>query len=138
MSNTLPVEDRIAIETLLSELCHAVDSRQPAHLITLLSEDCSFDVGMGPAVGRDAIKAAFGPRALDTSYIARHTWSNLRILAASGNEVNVHSIFTTFAIIDLDADRKQVWRTGDAFDTFQRQPNGAWLLSARRLDAVVA
>jgi len=126
--------DRIAIEDLLTDLSLAVDDREPQRLSTLVTEDVSFDVGHGPILGRGAVVEGFSARASDLSFVARHLWSNLKIVAVDGDTVRLRCAFATFAVTDLDGARSRIWRCGDYHDVVRKGADGRWLLAERRLD----
>lgn len=130
---TLPVADRIAIEDLLTALCRAVDERDPDRLGTLLTEDVHFDLGHHVLEGREAVIAAFGIRAADHSYVARHTWSNLSVDAVREDEAALTFVFATFAHLGSGESLKPVWRAGDSHDVVRRLSDGSWVLHRREM-----
>ncbi|BBF69793.1 nuclear transport factor 2 family protein [Sphingomonas bisphenolicum] len=131
-SLALNPQDRIAIEDLLTDVSIAVDDRDPALFDSLITDDIAFDVGMGALNGREDVMATFTGRAADRSFVARHLWTNLKILAVDGDTVRLRCAMATFAVMDPDGEPKRVWRCGDYFDTVRRTADG-WKLASRKL-----
>ena len=128
----LDPRDRAAIEALITEFFDRID-RVPAELLGELFEPDgavkALDIGVD-VKGSQAISEFFATRTLKRGFVARHSWSSLRILEVGEQEVRTSCIVVTYAGARPDFPSKD-FSVGNCEDILRRTADGHWLFQSR-------
>jgi len=122
----MTLEDRAAIQDLLSRYCQYTDSADQAGWVGLFTEDGSMDLGMGdpPFVGREAL-GAFSSRLRAGGGL--HMSAN-PVIEQDGDEASVAS----YVVVVGGEDDPRV-RLGGRYLDRLRRVDGDWRFASRQL-----
>ena len=128
----IPVEDRLAIEELVSEYAFRCDTRQYERCVDLFLEDAVFDetvLGLPLCGGRPMIREAFveGSQHMGTAF-GFHLFGNHRVTAFHGDTARgtCHLLFEARA-------RAGETRVLGYFEDDYKKVDGKWYFSRRKL-----
>jgi hypothetical protein len=134
----LDPRDRAAIEALITEFFDRID-RGPAERLGELFVPHgvvkALDIGVN-VEGSQAISEFFAARTRARGFVARHSWSSLRILEVSKEEVRTSCIVVTYVGVRPDLPSKD-FSVGNCEDVFRRNSDGQWLFLSRNQVKVI-
>lgn len=127
------LEDRLAVQDLLTEFAWRVDHGAADRVADLFTEDAVIETPMFKLDGRAAIAKQFGERAKDTSRVSRHIWTNLRLTRQDDGSLLAQSGAQTY-MANGDAPLAPADRVvGDSIDVVVKDADGVWRFASRRL-----
>lgn len=131
----LSVEQRFAIEDLLTEFGQRVDHGRAASVAELFVEDGRLVTPMFTLQGREQIAAHFSRRDLGGTVQSRHQWSNLKLGSMGEGRMRAETIVQTHLGTRRDGGPTQPDHVmvGDSIDVLARQADGSWCFVERRL-----
>src|ERR1700757_505995 len=92
-----PDSDLGGVAKLLLRFSEAVDTRDPAGIAALFTEDGLFQPGEKPIQGAAAIEAFYRERQRDPARRTRHLWSNLMVTAQADGAAAVRVVLSNYA-----------------------------------------
>ncbi|MCB0993834.1 MAG: nuclear transport factor 2 family protein [Acidimicrobiales bacterium] len=126
----LPVEDVLAIQTLLAQYNHLIDGGDGDGWAALFVADGSLDVGMGePTVGTDAL-AAFAKGTVEMVPGIRHMITNV-VVDGDGDSATAAAYLQVWQAKAPASDSVQIL-SGVYRDTLRRD-GGQWKFVTRRM-----
>ena len=130
---TIPLEDRCAIEKLLSDFCWLVDHGEADKVTDLFIEQGKIITPMFILTGKDEISHQFEERQKDKNRVSRHSWSNLRVENLNHGRVRVMTGVQTYMANGEMPIVPQNFIIGDSIDVVIKGDDGIWLFEERRL-----
>ncbi len=125
---------RSDIEALIYEHAHLIDHHQSERLADLYTENGRI-VGILNYSGREEIAKYGAERAKMTNRIARHLYSNLRLIPLGRDRVEGHVTITLYRH-DGAGGLPEPSGIADAHDIYVRGADGRWRMEERRLDLI--
>jgi len=123
----LTADDKIEINELLADYCHAIDHGRHAEIPGMFTDDCVIDFGalMGRHEGQAGAKQ-FAEMLAATPIRMRHYVTNVRITGDGGN---AHAESYVLAMV---GDPGKLSPTTGHYEDDLRKVDGRWKLRARR------
>ena len=132
-SDNIEIEDRLAIQDLLSRYCHAMDASRADLCIELFTDDAAIHTPVGERQGRagilEWIKGRLALRAPD--YQVGHYMLNSLVTRLSPNSVKVRSMFLYTRQRRDGSSNAELLGAGLYEDEVRKDPAG-WRFSSRR------
>ncbi len=128
-------EDRIAIETLLTNFGRCADRGDGDALSLLFVTGGVLNVNSKLAEGQAAIAKFTNERTADPNRKTRHLWSNLLIERKDADSAQASCMQMTF---EQKGDGPVSVRINDVEDTFVRITAGAWRFASRTITRQMA
>lgn len=133
----LGIQDRMAIEDLLSEFSWRVDHGCAASVAELFVEHGVITTPSFSLRGREQIAAHFARRDAGT-VLSRHQWSNLRLRSLGAGRAQAAVIVQTHLGTRTESAPSPPERcvVGDSIEVLEKGADGVWRFAERRLDVV--
>jgi hypothetical protein len=126
----MTIDDREAIRDVLSRYCHYVDAGEGDKWAELFTEDGSFgreggsfDIGVGPFVGRAALRKMASRFRADGLHFSANP-----VITVDGDDATV----TSYVLVLQGREHPEVRMSGRYEDRL-RKVDGRWLFSSRHL-----
>lgn len=129
---TVPVEDELAIRSLLARYGDAASRRDPAAWIATWAPDCTWDLGGGRVThGHDETLALW------RSSIAKYPWV-VQVPASGFLELREGVVHGTWYVLELNhvVDGSGVMHLGHYRDTYVQGEDGVWRFATRRFHLI--
>jgi hypothetical protein len=133
-SSKIDAQVRSDIEALIYEHAWLIDHHQSERLAELYTETGRI-AGILNYSGRDEIAKYGAERATMTGRIARHLYSNLRLIPLSKDRVEGHVTITLYRH-DGPGGLPEASGIADAHDIYVRGADGRWQFEERRLELI--
>lgn len=136
-SDTIMLEDKLAIQDLLSRYCHAMDASRADLCIELFTDDAAIHTPVGEAEGRDAILAWIKHRLSLRSpdYQVGHFLLNSLLMAVNPSTVKVRSMHL-YTRQRLDASAATELLSTGIYEDEVRKSSKGWQFYSRRFSIV--
>ncbi|MCB2107133.1 MAG: nuclear transport factor 2 family protein [Rhodobacteraceae bacterium] len=132
----IPVEDRIAVEDLLTEFCWRVDHARAETVAELFIADGKIVTPMFTAHGRDQIAEHFRNRDRQGDILSRHQWMNLRLEPVSPTRLKAEMVVQTYLAKGAPPSSTPGLMVGDSLDVFEKGSDGVWRFAERQLRVI--
>lgn len=132
MTDTISLEDRRAVEDLLTEFGWLVDHGRAGEVAGLFTKNGVISTPMFTLDGRAEIALQFGERAKDESRISRHIWTNLRLRRQEDGRLSAQSAVQTYVANGKPPLAPDNVVVGDSLDVVEKE-GGVWRFAERRL-----
>ncbi len=129
---TVPVEDELAIRSLLARYGDAASRRDAEGWIATWAPDCTWDLGGGRMThGHDETLALW------RSSIAKYPWV-VQVPASGFLEMREGIVHGTWYVLELNhvVDGSGVMHLGHYRDTYERSDSGRWTFATRRFHLI--
>ena len=130
------VEDKDAIRELLAEYCFRLDDGRFAEMAALFTEDGTWDIAFGKAVGQAAIAElarSLRERAGAARPRAMHLVTNI-VIALDGARAEARS---NWVVVENSADGPKIGSGGAYLDELAKTAGG-WRFRYRKIDRFIA
>jgi hypothetical protein len=123
---------RAEIEALNSEFAYLIDHDLSDQVAELFSENGSYGRGTGErSTGRAALRHVYAIRASRGGRMARHVFTNLRLVYESDNRVSGTCLLILFAEDGTPPHPAEVNLASEYEDIYERRDDGVWRYASR-------